>query len=357
MKISCIYLIENLVSHKMYVGQTSDFKNRKSSHLSSLRRGKAANKHLQRSFNKYGEDNFDFRILELCDPSQLNEREQYWIKTLDTYNTGYNMDMGGNGIRGYHFTDEQKEKIRQANKGRIVSDITKQRMRDNHADFRGEKHPNFGVKWSDHVSVEKQIELRRHYSEIFSGEGNPNYGKKMSDEQKQKLSESHKRHYQLYGNPLKGRKFPERSGENAVCQRPVICLNTQETFSLIKFAAEKFSIAPSRISACCSNATRYAGYNENGYELFWMYLDEYEKLSDTEKSNVLSLKQSWNRKPIDKKVYCITTGEIFNSMKSACEKYHIDPSSLSGHCKGRKSKNGCGRHPITNELLKWEYVD
>lgn len=357
MKTSCIYVIENLDNHKLYVGQTIDFAARKSSHLSSLRRGKAANKYLQRSFDKYGEEQFDFRILELCDPEKLDEREIYWIETLDTYNNGYNMNKGGGGIRGYHFTDEQKKHLSESLKGRIISDVARQHMKENHAHLCGENHPWFGKTWDDFISPEKQAEIRRKCSERYSGEGNPNYGKKMSDDQKRKLSESHKRHFELYGNPLAGRKRPEKAGENAVCKRSVICLNSGEVFTLIKTAAERYSIAPSRISACCSYKERYAGYDKNGNELFWMYYDEYDNMTEKEKKGAYQNKLSWKRKLPTKRIHCITTNEIFNSMKDACKKYHIDPSSLSGHCKGRKCPNGCGRHPETHELLKWEYVD
>jgi hypothetical protein len=34
-------------------------------------------------WNKYGERNFNFRILEFCQIRDLDEREQYWIDTLN----------------------------------------------------------------------------------------------------------------------------------------------------------------------------------------------------------------------------------------------------------------------------------
>lgn len=355
-KISCIYKIENLDNHKLYIGQTQDYNSRKNSHLSSLRRGKSANKYLQSSFNKHGEDRFQFSIVEQCPVDKLDERERYWIQQLHSYEHGYNMDFGGGGIRGYHFTDEQKEKIRNANKGRIVSEETKRRMRENHADFSGVNHPTYGIKWSDHVSVEKQIEIKKKCSERYSGINNPNYGKKMSDEQKSKLSNSHRLRYKIYGSPLKGRKRIQFQGENAICQREIICLNTGEVFKLIKFAAEKYGIKASQISFCCSQRTSYhAGSDEKGNKLYWMYLSDYELLTENEKNSILQVLQNRSNSNC-KKIRCITTGEMFDSMKDACLKYNIDKSSLSAHCRGRKYINGCGYHPLTNELLKWEYA-
>ena len=51
--------------------------------------------------DKYGVENFDFYILEECQPDELDIKEIYWIATLDTYNYGYNMTLGGSGLVGY----------------------------------------------------------------------------------------------------------------------------------------------------------------------------------------------------------------------------------------------------------------
>ena len=53
-----------------------------------------------------------------------------------------------------------------------------------------------------------------------------------------------------------------------------------------------------------------------------------------------------------KKVRCITTNEIFNSLKEASEKYNT--SHISKCCKGKIKS--AGKHPVTGEKLIWEYV-
>ncbi|MBF1054549.1 MAG: GIY-YIG nuclease family protein, partial [Parvimonas sp.] len=77
--ISCIYEIRNKINNKVYIGSTIDFKQRKATHLKELRRGKHANSHLQNAWNKYGEDNFIFKIIERCSIENLLIREQYYI--------------------------------------------------------------------------------------------------------------------------------------------------------------------------------------------------------------------------------------------------------------------------------------
>ena len=56
-----------------------------------------------------------------------------------------------------------------------------------------------------------------------------------------------------------------------------------------------------------------------------------------------------------KKVLCIETNEILNSVKEASEKYNIDNSSICKVC--NKKRNFAGRHPITNEPLHWKYIN
>lgn len=66
MEISGIYGIYNKAKGIWYIGQSSDVLRRFGNHKSNLRHNNHENKHLQRAFNKYGEDAFVFQILEIC---------------------------------------------------------------------------------------------------------------------------------------------------------------------------------------------------------------------------------------------------------------------------------------------------
>ena len=75
-----IYEIVNLVNNKKYIGQTINPINREKQHFTSLQNNKHWNKHLQRSFNKYGEENFDFFIIDSTNNlNELDELESYYI--------------------------------------------------------------------------------------------------------------------------------------------------------------------------------------------------------------------------------------------------------------------------------------
>ena len=55
-----------------------------------------------------------------------------------------------------------------------------------------------------------------------------------------------------------------------------------------------------------------------------------------------------------RQVLCITTGEIFYSIRKAGRYYSISKSHISECCKG-KAKSA-GKHPITGEKLVWKYL-
>lgn len=79
-----IYAIVNQLGVFKYVGQTKNgFRGRWQDHIRSLRKGTHFNPHLQSAWNKYGEANFKFVILEVCQICELDEKEQYWIDKLN----------------------------------------------------------------------------------------------------------------------------------------------------------------------------------------------------------------------------------------------------------------------------------
>lgn len=59
--------------------------------------------------------------------------------------------------------------------------------------------------------------------------------------------------------------------------------------------------------------------------------------------------------PQAKKIYCLTTNEYFSCIKDAAIKYKIGPYSISECCRGKQ--NTAGKHPITGDRLKWEFVN
>lgn len=116
-KMCGIYAIVNTKNNKIYVGQSRDIECRWRMHKHELNTNTHCNSHLQRAWNSYGVDSFDFIILELCDVSQLNEKELFYINKHNAtqHNCGYNICGGGDSV--HSVADETRLKISQARKG------------------------------------------------------------------------------------------------------------------------------------------------------------------------------------------------------------------------------------------------
>lgn len=101
-----IYLIVNQINGKVYVGQTNDFFRRKSEHLNKSKTFKTK---LYNAIRKYGEENFEFFIMEEVTEETKDAKEMYYIKFFDTFKNGYNSTVGGEGNK--KISDEKVQKI------------------------------------------------------------------------------------------------------------------------------------------------------------------------------------------------------------------------------------------------------
>lgn len=120
-KIQCVYKITNKVNKKVYIGSAIDFNRRKRRHFYLLRKGNHHSIKLQNSFNKYGEEKFIIKIIEIVDDvNELIKREQYWI---DKVKPALNMTLiaGLNSHLGLKRSQETKDKIRKALTGKKLS--------------------------------------------------------------------------------------------------------------------------------------------------------------------------------------------------------------------------------------------
>ncbi len=105
----CIYRLIS-PSNKSYIGQSIDFDRRLTEHKNQTNKIKSLPK-LYQAFKKYGFENFQIEILEICEPEILNEREIYWIQYYDSFNKGYNCTTGGNAK--FSRSKETRDKLSQ----------------------------------------------------------------------------------------------------------------------------------------------------------------------------------------------------------------------------------------------------
>ena len=115
-EVGIIYGWYCTVTDKWYIGQTVNPEGRFNCHID-----RAINKkdktYFYNSIRKYGLENFVYCVLEEnVLRENLNMREMDWIEYYDSFYCGYNMTAGGNQTI---FSEEFKEKMSEANKGRI----------------------------------------------------------------------------------------------------------------------------------------------------------------------------------------------------------------------------------------------
>lgn len=118
-----VYQIVNIINNMSYVGSTGRcFGKRFFEHKIKLKNKRHNNTYLQRSWDKYGEENFEFKILEvLQDSNKLEEREQYWINFYKSNNKefGYNLRKDAANNLGTKYPNRKKGYIVVAREIRI----------------------------------------------------------------------------------------------------------------------------------------------------------------------------------------------------------------------------------------------
>ena len=169
-----IYKTTNLLNNKIYIGLNR-------SPISETENYYGSGVAFKKAFKKYGRENFKKEILEECNTiTELDNRERYWISYLNaTGPNGYNITKGGygntKGMKGKKHSDETKEKLRQANLGKVMSSEIKEKISES---SKGKQYN----PWSKE-SRNKMSESRK--------------GVKHSEETKMKMSNAHKG--KLYG--------------------------------------------------------------------------------------------------------------------------------------------------------------
>jgi group I intron endonuclease len=105
-KLCGVYSITNLKNGKLYVGSTSlSFKARWAEHIREFRKGQNS-PHLQAAWNRYGNDCFQFAVLEITEPENAVQREQFWLDHTKAFEeqVGYCICTKAESNRGIRHT-------------------------------------------------------------------------------------------------------------------------------------------------------------------------------------------------------------------------------------------------------------
>lgn len=288
-----IYKIENKVNGKVYIGQSNNIEVRWTNHRSELKHNCHHNKILQRAWNKYGSENFDFIIIEECKLDELNSKEIYWIEHFNSYNFGYNLTFGGNGT--------------QTTSSEVIQKIYELYATGNY--------------------------IPREIGEIL------NIDRKTVER------------YLHSGTELGICEYNGSLSRWNCHAKKVICLNTLEIFDSIKIAQDTYHVHG--IAACCKHKHKYAGINICGEPLLWMYLDEHNLYSKSEINDYIN---NLRKEIYSKYVVCINTLQMFESTRKACDWCSLKQVLSIQRCCTNNAKYA-GKHPETGEKLQWMYYE
>lgn len=259
--ISGIYCIENLISGNKYVGKSNNIYKRWADEVRALNKQEFHNIHVQRSWNKYSEDAFRFYILDICDISELSQKEQYWINKLDTYHNGYNQTLGGEGSIGAVCSEEKRQKIRDAHIGEKNFNV----------------RPVYCVELNQTFWGAKEAEIL--YRDLYKVKAN---GICMCCKGKQsyhgKLPDGTRLHW-CYDDEKEDFTIPAINREQAV-----YCNELDEIFYNISMAVKDSRVIGAynaNITACCNNHPQHqtCGKLSDGTKLTWRYATENELLT------------------------------------------------------------------------------
>jgi len=164
MKEPVIYWIRNKTNDKFYVGSTTQRYVRWKTHRNKLRAGKHHCHHLQAAWNKYGEESFEFSIVErVLNASLLQEAEDRWliehVGKPHCYNHGLRSGAPWRGVL--------KEK--HPNYGKKLSEDAKQAIREAALEQWKTSDPRTGRKHSEEVRAKISEKIQQAVSEGRGG--------------------------------------------------------------------------------------------------------------------------------------------------------------------------------------------
>lgn len=225
-RASGIYKITCVPTGKFYIGSAVNLYNRKAMHWSTAKSGKHKNPYLQNAWNKYGETEFSFEVLELTAKSDLLIREQYWLD--ETHVCDRKIGFNACGIAGSPLGLKRGIEAKQR-----MSDAAKRRIR----------YPN-SPEHRNNISLGKKGKYKKpltiaHRNAISES----NIGRKHSAETRKKIGDKHR-----------GKStsiITQKAQLEAVC-KPWIVIDPNGVEQLI-VNLEKFCRDNGLVAVCMSN--------------------------------------------------------------------------------------------------------
>lgn len=266
--VCAVYKITNEQNGKVYIGGSSNVRDRRQQHNWEFEHGSHHVTEMQKDYNNYP-DSFRFDVIEYCSAEDLVELERKYIADYDAMNPahGYNRESGGNANKkisdetkkiwsdhrkgegaamyGKHHTEETKRKLSEARKGYRLPEASIRQMAE--------------TKRGSHHTLETRMKMSQSRK-----------GKKLSPEHCAAMSRARKGivFSEEWRRHMSECRIGKYRGEENKYHKDVICIETGELFHGVNEAGRKMGISATHISAACKGKRNVAG------GLHWKYVEE-----------------------------------------------------------------------------------
>lgn len=200
------------------------------------------NAHFTNAIKKYGWESIKHKVLfSNLTEEKAKQLEKQFILMFRTNNRryGYNITEGGEGIKGFRFSEESKKKMSEKRKGHKFSEEHNTKI----------SKALKGVPKSEEQKLKLRMtmtgrkaseETKKKLSEMRSGDKNPRYGKHCSEETKAKISAANK-----------GKNVSEYARQRTaeVLGKAVYCVELDRIFPTRKSFADFVGVASSNVVA------------------------------------------------------------------------------------------------------------
>lgn len=307
-----IYRIRNLINDKCYYGSSKNIEKRWKRHKSDLKNNHHHNIILQRSWNKYGKENFIFEIVEICENNELFEKEQIYLDNSPNYNIGKKAS-GGDNLTNNPNKKEIITKISESVNKRysLMTDEEKKmqssKPMENNPNWKGGISYNY-CKCGKRISISAKTCKK---CEDIKGNRNPFYGKHHTVENKKYYSDLYK------GKCLHNGKIE-------------ITINNAD-YESYKDAEKKLNILWGTIRyRVLSKNPKYINYNFKGNKKICYTKEE---LKDRHGKEMIGINNYSNNKPI------IIDNVEYRTLGDASKALNIHKMTIKGRLLSKKFEN------------------
>lgn len=371
-----IYKIVCKVNNKMYIGQSTNIKSRWKQHIGMLNGNYHINIHLQSAWNKYGEDNFIFEIIEECSIDKLNEREVYWIEKYNSFKNGFNRTIGGD--------DSNKRKVICLNNAKVYNSLVEVELIYNVSNSNlskacsGERRScgkdkdgvpliwryydeNMRIDYSKEelFRMSRPILKKTYFDKIICLNTGKIYSSTSEAEREYGISnickclikeykscgykDGQKLRWMRYCDFLESNKTKEQILSEIISTeisttKVVSILEELKIFDSVISCANYYGIKYQNIVAIClNNGKRNISIKDkNGKRQSFVYYDDFIKYNKSEFNEYIeSIK-----KRIYKKIICLETKKVYNSIKEVSNDYNMSSGYISKICRNGDSFEG-----------------